>query len=711
MESLRTSFSSSSCSSFSSLEYKKSTQQEPLLSDENIFPHKSSKSSPRLKTPNADGRPPRYELCSDPPNAAVQTARRSLDFRDIVKDSINRESLGLSVKTSPKQEVKNHEFRHRDSPRPMQMSKSTDGSYVLGISGESRETVDLNESLRVLVKLKEAPWKFSEAGESPRTPFEAKPAWFHPESREAHRFSFDGREISRQSLDSRESSKLPSNLRELPRLSLDSNESSLRNSNFEPKTHSVLKDLDRNNSNQRVSTTSNLEQELVSHKCFTSVVAKLMGLEAMPSLNVVTQDPISRSIDCDPSSEQKPKPLKASQDNREDWLSSPKRSIKDPVTPRIKDPDPKMKPISNSRVPIETSPWRQQEKHHVPQKAKFMHWEAQAKQQPESVYSEIEKKLKGLEFRQSNKDLRALKQILDAMKEKGLLETKKDEQETRENQSLRSAGVQNQKIMPVLPTLTKGSRNSGTFESPIVIMKPANSVKRSCLPPSSVVPLEGLSGIQKLQTRATMDKKKISTNHRVAKDQPSTASLKEISDKKTSTMIEDKGSLEVRPRTVQVLSRPQQSSRENSGSSLKTSGSLGPRLQQKKLEAERSRPQLPSSDSSKPRRPSAKKKPLGSVSPRGKLRPKPAQVQDSDEQLSESSETRNFSYQGDEISQRSDSNISMSSQADQSAHNPVFQQGSRSPSGRAGRKAALVKKAKVCALLIGYYIFCWSYNF
>ncbi|XP_038982054.1 protein LONGIFOLIA 1 isoform X1 [Phoenix dactylifera] len=736
MESSRTSFSSSSCSSFSSLECNRSTQQEPA-SINRTFLERSAKNSPRLKRSDINNRPVRFEPLSDPPHASTQPDRQSLDFRDVVKDSINKETRSLSIKTTTKEEVKNHKLKHRDSPRPMLLSKSVDGSYVIGGDEKSRLSADLNESLQVLVKLKEAPWYFLEASEPPRSSLEAKDTSFFPVPREAPRFSYDGREISRPSLDSRDVSKPASKFRELPRLSLDSREGSLRSSNFGSKPNSILKDLDKSSINQGAPTPSNFQQEWGGHKRPSSVVAKLMGLEAMPHLGLASLKPADltetyTSKDNDPFSGQRNRNLiakasRGTQDSRKDQLlHSPKSSLKDPITQQLKKSDPVMKPVSNSRLPIETAPWRQQERIQIPKKTTIGYRGAQLKQHPESFYSEIEKRLKELEFQQSNKDFRALKQIFDAMQAKGLLETKKGEDQRSEvsvcknysdqtttgnDQNFRSTDARNPHNTPSVPTLMKGSNTPRAFESPIVIMKPANSVSNSSDSASSDIPLEGLSGLRKLHTSDSMYRKKTSANNRMVKDQTTKASTREPAcqplvsmDKKSTDRTEEISIQKTHLRMEQCSYRRHHSSRENSGSSLKTSGSLSPRLQQRKIETEkRSRLPIPSSESNKPRRNSANRQTLESVSPRGRLRQKPAQKQQNDDQLSDiSSGTRSLSHPADEISLRPDINISLVSQVDIEVTStdsaemglPCLQQGSWSPSRKAANSTSSVTKQK-----------------
>ncbi|XP_010937633.1 protein LONGIFOLIA 1 isoform X2 [Elaeis guineensis] len=730
MESSRTSFSSSSSSSFSSLECNGSIQQEPLSLDR-TFLEKPTKNSPRLKHSDINSRPVQFGPLSDPPHASARRDRRSLDFQDVVKDSIYRETRGLSIKTSTREEVKNHKLKHRDSPRPMLLSESVHGSYVIGVDEKSRLSADLNESLRVLVKLKEAPWYFSEASEPPRSSHEANDTSFFPVSREAPRFSYDGREISRSSLDSQDVSKPASKLRELPRLSLDSREGSLRSSYFGFKPHTILKDSDTSSINQGVPT-PNFQQEWGGHKRPTSVVAKLMGLEAMPHLGLASQKPADltetyASKDKDPLNGQRNRNLitkasRGSQDSRKDHLlHSPKSSLKDPAMQQLKNSDPVMKPVSNARLPIETAPWRQQERIQIPKKTTFGHRGAQLKQHPESFYSDIEKKLKELDFQQSNKDFRALKQIFDAMQAKGLLETNKSEDQhlsvcknysdqppTGNDQNFRSTDARNPHNTPSVPTFMKGSNTPRAFESPIVIMKPAKSVSKSSVSASSVIPLESLSGLRKLHTSDSMHRKKTSTNNRMAKEQTPKASTREY--KKSTNRTEEISIQKTHLQMEQCSYRRQHSPRENSGSSVKTSGSLSPRLQQRKIETEKkSRLPIPSSESNKPRRNSTNRQTLESVSPRGRLRQRPAQAQQNDDQLSDvSSGTRSLSHPGDEISLRSEMNKSLVSQDDievtsaDSAEMGLrcLQQGSWSPSRRAANSTSSVIKQKMssCSL-------------
>ncbi|XP_077215465.1 protein LONGIFOLIA 1-like [Tasmannia lanceolata] len=664
IESSRASLSSSSCSSsFSSLDYNKPTQPETPFFERTTFPEKSIRNSHKFQNSDVDNRTNKYAICKDQTNNSARSRRPSLDIRDIVKDSIYRETHGLSVKTTSRDERVNNVLKRRDSPRPLHLSKSLDGSYGVTTNGKD---VSLYSC-------------------------EAKDVSLYSGSKDAPRFSFDGRERPRSSLDSRDTCKSTTKLRELPRLSLDSRECSMKSSNFDSKSNPVLKDLRRStNSDQKNYNNGAMNpQELESNKRHPSVVAKLMGLEALPNSSSATQGLMGLVK----THTEESKPDRTSQ--------SPKRSLNDPVLLQLRSPASIAIPISLSKFPIETAPWRQQDSGRRTQKTAFRNREAnQQSPTSQSVYIEIEKRLKELEFQQSNKDLRALKQILDAMQAKGLLESKKDEDQASQimvqknfsihDQNMRSANRLNPLNNRSISAPVKGNGSTSAFESPIVIMKPAKFLDRPGIP----------SGLRKFRTGDYVDSKKVIVNNRVATDVTPKLSPKEPAnriltsmEKKTNGRNEENSSQKPQLRSTQSLSRTQQIPREDFGSPSRSSGSLSPRTQQRKLESEkRSRPPIPLSDLSKPRRQSVKQQ-SESGSPGGRQRLRSARVQQIDDQLSEfSNETRNSSHQGDEISLRSDSNVSLASQTDievtsvdRSVINcAFFQKGSQSPCGKVG---------------------------
>ncbi|RZR93579.1 hypothetical protein BHM03_00022140 [Ensete ventricosum] len=708
VESSRTSYSSSSCSSFSSLDCNKSSQEEHPSVERIYCTERSVKDSPKLKSHEVHAKPICCERQGDPPNLSIQSDCRSLDFQDVVKGSIYKDTQPLSVRTSLKEETKNHNTsKHKyDSPRPILLSKSMDASRTTEIDGRSRMHIDIGESLRVLAKLKKAPWYFSEATEPPRKSYEAKDTSFYPPSKEAPRFSYDGRD-SRSSLDSRESSKISSKLKELPRLSLDGRECS----------NTTLREFDRSSINRRADTVLEHQQELASCKRPHSIVAKLMGLEAeLNSREQVVLPDTNSNKNFDNFNRQKSigfasKQLKNTQDCKEDLLScSHKCSIKDPaIIPLQKRPTSIIKPVFQSRVPIEPAPWRHNDKICIPQKMTFVPRERQIKKQSESVYSEIEKRLKELEFQQSNKDLRALKHILDAMHAKGLLETKNTEDQPSETSvsispsgSAQNVGtIDTQNTNGSHPTLTKVDKTSRPLDSPIVIMKPAKSFNRLDISPSSVIPLEGLSGLRRLRTSNPVDRKKASVSMTLHTDQTpkayrETTCQPPLSEDKKFRK-EENGTQKNGMRMSQVSPRLQGAPREDNGSSVKASNSLSPRLQLKKLETEkRSRPPLPSSPSNMPPKQPANRYSSESVSPRGRLRRKPCQAQQNNDQKSDTnSGTTSPNDQYDKISLKPDGNISFTPQAGieviRSNHSDdpcIFRQGNQSPSGRGAKSAS-----------------------
>ncbi|XP_071735103.1 protein LONGIFOLIA 1-like [Rutidosis leptorrhynchoides] len=199
--------------------------------------------------------------------------------------------------------------------------------------------------------------------------------WGPEKTKEMSRFSCDGRE-------SRYQLKSNMKIKELPRLSLDSRQGYNSNSANDPI------------SNRRTS---------------SSVVARLMGLEA---LTTTTDDNQTLKAKREESILNSNSPKK-DEKLKHDCLSvSPQRGVK--VSHVI------------TRIPLETAPWKQ-EGGRGPQKSLFKSKEGPAKTEAvsRSIYGEIEKRLTEHEYKTAGKDLRALKQILEAMqKTKSRLENK-----------------------------------------------------------------------------------------------------------------------------------------------------------------------------------------------------------------------------------------------------------------------------------------------
>ncbi|KAL4324709.1 hypothetical protein GQ457_11G026870 [Hibiscus cannabinus] len=636
-ESSRPSFSSSRSSSFSSLDYNKTAQQEV----------------PFPETPNK-------ETVMDQPSTSPHVGSQCIDLRDVVKDSMYREARGLLAKTTAREEVSGSTVKYRDSPRPFQLPKLVDGSYGVGINGKPNVRDDLKESLRVLSKLREAPWYCNnEAREPQRSSHEANGSWnLISGDANAPRFSYDGREVNHLSFESQDAFKSAPKLKELPRLSLDSCERSMRGSSYLTESFHSSGNLDG-----RV---INPPQLPVPQKRPPNVIAKLMGLESFPSpsagdgqlgviktCSVEDNNPFLRS-------------LRANDPSRLTGTNSTRSSLKDPTSPRWKNPDLIMKPISSSKFPIEPAPWRHVDGSRGSRKPlNQVKYPAKNPNSFPSVCSEIENKLKDLEFKQSGKDFGALKQIIEAMQAKGLLETQKGEQVANlvaqrdyelkcKSLSQIPRGQQSPQNIRINTSTTRVPDSSRTYESPIVIMKPAKLVDKVDIHASKVIPIDEFSSLPKVQSGGPVDNKKGSINNRAARDRTARNGHSDCASSST-----DKRASSRNIKAIQSSIKPPKESTATSG---KNSGQVSPRLQPKKLESDRrSRPPTPPSDLSKPRRQSNRHLSESGTSG-GKHGPKSPDMQLCDDQLCQlSTESRTSSHQGGAISLQSDNNIILQS--------------------------------------------------
>lgn len=564
-ESSRVSFSSSCSSSPSSPELNTNTILQPEASayDQANFPE-----SPTSDSEMAEG------------NGFSQLG---FDLRDVVRDSMYRDTRGLSLKTPmSKDEAVRRSSRREDSPRPYGLKQSA--------------PADLSESFRFLAKLRETPQRYNEVGAKGAPP--------------------------RYSVDSHDTLKSRQKLKELPRLSLDSRERVVRYS---------VDDLKPGKLPESSSTSSK--------KRPPSVVAKLMGLETLPG------SPVGRDIHklglntFDDNNDPFSRSLREKNLNRTIRFSpsSPRSLGKDPSSPRWRNSDFVMKPLSSSKFPIEPAPWKQADRNRVLQKQPVKAAAPpEAPKFPPTVYSEMERRLNDLEFKDSGKDLRALKQILEAMQSKVFLDTEKQPQSS--NLAAQRDYERNQEM----PSRTRVPSSSQVYQSPIVIMKPAKLVEKAGIPASSLIPIHSLSGgLNKIRREKPDDNKGASTSSsskRVTKERSPGKGRAESSSSSLSSV--DKKALSSSSK------KPRQVSKE-SGSS-KSSGSVSPRLQQKKAEHDkRSRPPTPpTSDSTKSRKP-LNRQVAESTSPGGRRsRPKAQKsLQQNDDQASQgSNESRTSSH-------------------------------------------------------------------
>ncbi|KAK3212405.1 hypothetical protein Dsin_017111 [Dipteronia sinensis] len=613
-ESSRTSFSSSPCSSsLSSIECnKQQSQTETSLSGQANF----------LGTPTRNL--PTYK-----PSDSSQLSQQHVDIRDVVKDSMQREARELSIKTATKANAGGQTLKYMDSPRPVHLQQpKTVKSRVSG----------LNESFRLLPnKLRETPLR--------KDGFTLK---------DAPRFSYDGRE-------SRDAFKSTIKIKELPRLSLDSRERSMMSSNIEMESNNLFEDLHRRNGKPKH--IFDQQQEPGSYKRPSSVVAKLMGLEAFPEPmlangNQQGQMQTFPDVECD-SCLQSSRPTDEIKHNR--ISGSPRNSRKEPVSRRTRNADSIKKPIASSKFPIETAPWRQPDgnKGQTPT-SKSQETPAKTPNSPLSVYGEIKKRLSQLEFKKSGKDLRALKQILEAMqKTKEMLESRKDQASNFVSQTGNNSSVYRSSKLDVKgdnPSYTtfKGTSSPKCFKSPIVIMKAAKSIEKAEDSVSSANLTENLSGLQRrLRIGDSADNRKEAVDRRTTKDQtPKTIQLREPS----SRLIhpKNKNNSTETPRSAQTSKSPYTTIGKNK--SAKSSELMNPRLQQKKLGFEmQSHPTYPLSDLSRTTRQVTE-----SSSPSRKSGPKSPNLQQKGTQSYYiSNDARDFRHQDDTTSLKSESNISM----------------------------------------------------
>uniref|UniRef100_A0ACD5UJX6 Uncharacterized protein n=1 Tax=Avena sativa TaxID=4498 RepID=A0ACD5UJX6_AVESA len=522
IESSRASCSSSSCSSFSSIDGSKSVQQEPPYINEELFVQRPLKSSPSIKGASAD----------------TKTGQPNVGFRDIVKDSINRDSGGLTVKTSALETRRNTQYK--DSPRPLLLSKSMDGTYVIGIDRSSKV---------VPVNVVESSRRFQEQS----------------------RFSCDDRRLLR-SAETQEAKKPASaRAKELPRLSLDSRKESLspssrlKNYSYRRTDDSLLDAL--------------RPQDSPSHRRSNSVIAKLMGLEEAPdATGMLVTD----------SYEPARSPRPAAQATRSERPSRlPRSTCQDQFMslPKNEPSAPKTKP--SPRILAEPAPWRQQERGvSATNSTASQCRDTEVRPRTSSLYADIERRLGGLEFSECNKDFRALRIL-------GALHSKDAKRQNNEGDS-ESVGVQGQEE-------DLATTSSRSFESPIVVMKPARTTEK---PGVSAAPLAGLRSLRKLQARDSSftDKNEGSTNEKI------------------------------HSRTARAQSKSDEPA--SRASSPRPVGSSSPRMAQRKAESERrSRPPV------SPKSPS--KKSNEAASPRGRTRSKPSQVKSSrDNEVSQSPRRR-----------------------------------------------------------------------
>ncbi|XVF14421.1 hypothetical protein REPUB_Repub09cG0057800 [Reevesia pubescens] len=605
-ESPKTSFSSSSCSSsFSSADCSKASQVDRSSLSQTTFTET-----------------PRQEVSNYLSNDSVQSIKHPLDLRNVVKDSIYREARGLSIKTANKAGAGQHQtLKYIDSPRPLQSPKPA----------KTRNT-SFCESSRVLPKHQEAPRMSNECKDCSLT--------FAP--RGSPRFSYDGR-------GSQDAIKMK--LKDLPRLSLDSRESSIKGSINSMKSNFPLGEPHRSSMNSN--DIRNQQQEPGSCKGPSSVVAKLMGLETLPDSkgNQIRQIKICQDLKDDPLSHSS-----RIDENKKNWISgSPRNSKKEPSSPHLTNAGSK-KPGA-TRCPIEPAPWKQLDGSRGQTSAlKCPETPMKAPNSSLTVYGEIEKRLAKLEFNKSGKDLRALKQILEAM-QKSKLETKKEDQASNFisytnsilGQSSEAPIMRMLQSSNALSATIKGSSSTGRLKSPIKIIKPAKFMENTSNSTSSAVATGSLS---RLRTSSHTDTRNDKVDKRSYKDLTP----------RPNPPRDPSSRLHLRDQNTARTLRFNQTSKE-----LSPTARVNPKLamSSEKLELEKqSCRTISASDQSRSRRQSSRLQAESGL-PHRKPRHKSHKLQQSDDQLSDiSSDLRDLNQQRDASSIQSESNMSAASYGD-----------------------------------------------
>eukprot|EP01018_Ginkgo_biloba_P021938 Gb_11462 [translate_table: standard] len=285
---------SNAASRASSMDFYDNTRQ-PIVRSENVeaaratYQSKAKENPARLSVDNRDvkaayGREHSRApiLSREQPRSSLDSSRHSLDIRDVVRDSFNRDTPKFSMDTRISERVKSRvdATKHAAKLRP-----STDGRDTTprkestGLSPKSKPkfneqtqaSSDLAGKLMLDAKLKKASGNFMDNKEPTKTPLESK---------EAPRFSYDGREIPRSSLfEYKDAFRSSLKLREAPRLSLDSR------TVLEQRERLCGKEIRNDIGDDKQGLTANelSNDELACEKKRPpSVVARLMGLEAMP---------------------------------------------------------------------------------------------------------------------------------------------------------------------------------------------------------------------------------------------------------------------------------------------------------------------------------------------------------------------------------------------------------------------------------------------
>lgn len=185
-------------------------------------------------------------------------------------------------------------------------------------------------------------------------------------------------------------------------------------------------------------------------------------------------------------------------------------------------------------------------------------------------------------------------------------------------------------------------------------MRPAKPVEKSVIS-TSMIQMDRFPVLHKLQNEGFQDNKKGSSNGQTKARFPKSIQ------KDLAVINSEKKSISRSIRSPQTSSKPQLVLKESNTSSIKSSDSVSPRLRHRKVEVEK-RSHPPKSEANKPKR---KMKQTNSSSHCGKIKPKSSNIRQCDDQSNEmSNEPRVLSNQSDDVTQQSDTSLSLDSKID-----------------------------------------------
>ncbi|KAK8482649.1 hypothetical protein V6N13_021163 [Hibiscus sabdariffa] len=558
IETPRASFSSSACSSsYSSADCTNASRADR---------HRSSSSQTGFHEI------PKQRISNDQSLVSLQSSQRSVDFRNVVKDCIYRESCGLSIKTVMKADAGQHQIlKYIDSPRPLQSLKPS-MTRNTGLNRLSHDFSKLQEVSGMADGRKDSSLAFV--------------------PRDARRFSYDER---------RSHDGVKVKVKDQPRLSLDSREISIKGSTNNMKSKFLVGELN----------TRSQQKEPGSCKGPSSVVAKLMGLETLPDPMLINGNQCLR---IKTSQDLKDDPASLSSrfyENKRNQVScSPRNSKKEPSSPRLTNADSR-KPVA-TRCPNEPAPWKHMDgsRDQTPALKCSQGTPPIAQNASLSVYGEIEKRLAELEFQKSGKDLRALKQILEAMQRSKLMtETRKDDQASScashtnsiLGQSSEAPNLRKLQHSNTVSAIGKGTSSPTHLKSPVKIIKPSKCMDNASNSSSLAVATGSLSRIRTSSSPADAG------NEKVDKQPYKELTLRPNSPKDPSSHLQSRDKMTSRTLRFNQTSKDLPPSGHQNPKPAMSSETACLELQQKKLESEKqSQRTCPPSDQSRSRRQSSR---------------------------------------------------------------------------------------------------------